>query len=323
MDTEDLTATVREARKDRDDWKAIADAQAQIIDRDVEAQREFEECIAIARESREAAIARTNIATIQLLNVQRNFEEMRNQRDSHRDRANVAEQYLTTARAALLEIGQLALNDRDLGQCAQILELVQGIVGTIILREPYDFAKTDQARGPFWPAGAGPNACTVRDTSTDQSRIRNVPGGPQDEITQAEREEFWEHTPSACWARSAAANTGTTFAIPGFATAASEPCPGWPPPGTPCGACATVHDEPFMWIVLEVDGVRWHEVGRVPAENAEDAINTVAADVQPASWFADAARTMVAIPLESLSSEYLLTTTTQTSVDVTVTPKDA
>lgn len=78
-----------------------------------------------------------------------------------------------------------------------------------------------------------------------------------------------------------------------------------------------------MWIVLEVDGVRWHEVGRVPAENAEDAINTVAADVQPASWFADAARTMVAIPLESLSSEYLLTTTTQTSVDVTVTPKDA
>lgn len=228
MDAEDLTATVREARAERDEWIESYAQQMKVVD---------------------------GIAT---------------QRDE--------------ARAALVEIGQLAsAYHADTRQ--QIIDLAQGIVGTIISTAPYGIgfgaATAQLVYGIDSPSMV--DACTVRDTTTDQSKIRNHP----DEITQAEREAFWE---------------GRRL---------------------PRGAGLTLPAE--TWVVFErrLDDPGWREISRQEAICALDAVRATVTPPMPHAWFGDADRTMTAVPVSALGEGFAVNATTTTDTQVTVTPKES
>lgn len=131
---------------------------------------------------------------------------------AERDQANrerdVAVRGLRDAHTALLEIKRLALMySADTRE--QIVSEADGAIRAI---DPLGMRRAVKRALDRYVDGllAGvADACTVRDTMTDRSKARNHP----DEITQAEREEFWAQP------------------VPARA------CPGWPAIGATCGAC--------------------------------------------------------------------------------------
>lgn len=124
MDVDDLTATVREARAERD---------------------EATECLAIACKARDAQRLRAWRAVDALLEIRRSVY------------ARTAHGHYDLRGSDIIEIAERGLAGRE--------AMLAGAPSRV-------------------------DACTVRDTTTDQSKARNGAG-----MTQAEREEFWGGLP--------------------------------------------------------------------------------------------------------------------------------